>query len=282
MDRGVSLMKVHYKEKKRVKFRISFIFLFIIASFAICFVMYMNGNSDIDDKFSFEFLDKLKKNDKIDTEDAIAEVDAVSIKQIVNPIKRSEPAQKSYYSDTLFIGGFEIKGLVDYGFIPVNNLIYDDSLSVISYENCMITYKDNQTDILSVINDTAPKAVYFHLGMNELTEISNQNYFNEYGKLFDKIRQGNDDIIIYVMSLMPITADCEKDTLSNALIDTYNTELLGFAKEKNICYIDINTQFKGNDGKLPSAMAESHSTRLKKDAYEELSNYILTHVYNGE
>ena len=38
-------MQVH-QEKKKAKFRVSFIFLFIIASFAACFAFYMKGDFD--------------------------------------------------------------------------------------------------------------------------------------------------------------------------------------------------------------------------------------------
>ena len=66
--------------------------------------------------------------------------------------------------------------------------------------------------------------------------------------------------------------------ITNAKIDAFNSELLKYANEKNVYYLDINTMFVGNDGKMPESKAENDGCRLKKTSYEEIGEYILTHI----
>ena len=83
---------------------------------------------------------------------------------------------------------------------------------------------------------------------------------------------------VYLISLLPVPAETDGMIASNADIDTYNSLLLKFADKMRVCYLDVNTDFKGNDGKLPSSAAELNGIRLKEEYYEKLSDYILTHV----
>ena len=53
-------MKITQREKKKAKFRISFIFLFAFASFAVCFTMYMKEDFEITE----EMLDERSEADR--------------------------------------------------------------------------------------------------------------------------------------------------------------------------------------------------------------------------
>ena len=59
---------------------------------------------------------------------------------------------------------------------------------------------------------------------------------------------------------------------------TTNTEYKDEVNENYIYYLDVNTELKGNDGKLPASDAEINGIRLKKEIYEKFSEYILSHV----
>ncbi|MDE6599313.1 MAG: hypothetical protein K2K34_04455 [Oscillospiraceae bacterium] len=78
-------MKVTQREKKKAKFRISFIILFIFASFAVCFTMYMKEDFEITE----EMLDEHSK--------AVVYIDSsVRDSVLVNPVPKSEKKSDSY------------------------------------------------------------------------------------------------------------------------------------------------------------------------------------------
>lgn len=256
-------MKVH-QEKKKAKFRVSFIFLFIIASFVSCFVFYMKGDFDVkealkneseSDRAVMSVINNIAKGEEKPAEP-----------KIINPVQYSEKENASYYDDILFVGGAQISGLVDYRIISSENVIADDSLSLANI---------NSQDIIA--KSEGKKGVYIMIGMNDLDAVNEENSFENMGALIDGLREKNDGLKIYLVSLLPITARSETGTVTNFKVDSYNAACLAFANTKEVYYLDMNTEFVGNDGKLPESDCEG-GTRLTKQAYERMGSYILTHI----
>lgn len=256
-------MKVH-QEKKRAKFRVSFIFLFIIASFVSCFVFYMKGDFDVK-----EALKNQSEGDRavmsVINDLAKGEEEPAQPK-IINPVQYSDKENASYYNDILLVGGTQLAGLVDYRIIPSENIVADDSLSLANIDSQDIIDKSE-----------GKKGVYIMIGMNDLDAVNEENSFENMGALIDSLREKNDSIKIYLVSLMPITARTENGTITNFKVDSYNAACLAFANTKEVYYLDMNTEFVGNDGKLPESDSEG-GYRLTKQAYERMGSYILTHI----
>lgn len=184
--------------------------------------------------------------------------------KIINPVQKSEPKDKSYFNDVFFIGDNRMSGMYNYDIIAQENMLLSDSISVSEI---------NKDDIPEC------KAVYFMIGMNDLDKIEDESAFENLGDVINALTEkGNTDI--YLVSLLPISAKYESENpgISNTLIDSYNSALLRFANSKNVYYLDLNTMFVGNDGKLQEAKTEANGVRLKKEAYEEIGDYILTHI----
>lgn len=248
-------MKVHQKEKKRAKFRVSFIFLFIILSFTVCFYFYMKGDFDAsksasagNDESVLAVFDNFKNTEK----------------KVINPVQKSKPKDKSYFKDIFFIGDNRMSGMYNYGIIAQENMLLSDSLSV-----------------SDINNDSIPecKTVYFMIGMNDIDKIEDESVFDNLGNVIDALTEkGKTDI--YLVSLLPVSAKYESDNpgVSNTMIDSYNSALLRFANSKNVYYLDLNTMFVGNDGKLQESKTEANGVRLTKNAYEEIGEYILNHI----
>lgn len=265
-------MKVEYKEKKRARFRISFVFLFIIASFSVCFTLYMKSDFDLNSE-------KMVNND---SEEAIQVInDITGTKRIVNPIIISEPEDISYLEKTLFIGNSELSGFSDYSFIPSKQVIAENGISITNINDFQVAHEGQGKNILSVINDVNPVGIYFLIGINETDLIKEKSFFNTYKDFIGSVSELNPEMNIYLISLLPVTADLETEDFTNSKIDAFNSSLLQFANDTGVCYLDINTELKGNDGKLPASMAEKNSAKLTRDTYSKLADYILTHLYRG-
>lgn len=258
---------IKQKEKKKAKFRVSFLFLFIFASFAVCFVLYMKEDFEI----SSDMIPK--------TEDAIVYVEPVgNINSVVNPVPRSEKAGNDHYSDAVFVGSTVLSGLSDYGYVKSDNMLLSDSIDLENFNTVVLSANGEE----SLISDAAVRKkagkLYIMVGINDIGSLSDAEPFAELEAFIDSMSEKSGSTEIYLMSLLPVTSENESKIAFNADVDMYNSLLLEFANKKNVFYLDVNTAFKGNDGKLPASYTEINGIKLKKSGYEQLSEYILTHV----
>ncbi len=260
-------MQITHHEKRKVKFRISFIFLFIISSFIACFTFYM-------------------KEDFVVTEDMLeAEADAVVYIETIgqgtnriNPVPISPKQDKEYYDDAVFIGSKALAGLSDYGYVEAENMLISDSIKLSNINTVIISENDVQNTIVgSVINKQAKK-IYIMIGLYELNNIDEELVFDQLEAFIDTIQNNDLGVEIYLMSILPLPAEIEVTVASNADIDAFNSLLLKFADRMQVNYLDINTSLKGNDGKLPASAAEINGIRLTPKSYGIVSDYILSHI----
>ena len=258
-------MKITQREKKKAKFRISFIFLFAFASFAVCFVMYMKEDFEITD----EMLDERSE--------AVVYIDPAGRKNnFVNPVPKSEKMNADYYNDAVFSSA--LAGLSDYGYTDPENMLLSDSIRLDNFNTLILSENDEQSSISEAAARKNASKIYIMVGLHDLADIDSTELFDGLEAFIDDVSKQGSVKKIYLISLLPVPADTEGVVASNTDIDTYNSLLLKFADKMRVGYLDVSTEFKGNDGKLPSSAAELNGVRLKKEYYEKLSDYILTHV----
>lgn len=251
------------KEKKKAGFRISFIFLFIFASFAVCFVLYM--------KEDFEITEEMLEN----TADAVVYIDPVGQgNAVVNPVPKGDTRESSYYDDAVFIGGRTLAGLGDYGFVPSGNMIVSEAITLSNIDTVILSADGGEVGAAEAVLSKNPKKVYVMIGINDLSDRGNTGVFDG----LESFIRSMGGMEIYLMSLIPVPAERENTVAFNSDIDEYNSLLLKFADKMNVHYLDVNTDFRGNDGKLPASYAETNGVRLKKEVYGRLSEYILSHT----
>lgn len=260
-------MKVTNREKKKVKFRISFIFLFIIASFAACFTLYMKDDFVItEDMFEEE------------AEEVVYIEPVGQNSSLINPVPLSDKKDEDYYDTTVFIGSKNLAGLSDYGYVEAENMLLSDSIKLQNFNTVILSENNVENTIAESVLKRDVESVYIMTGLYELDNINESTVFNQLDAFIDTVQDNNPDIKIYLMSVLPVPAETEAAIANNADIDAYNSLLLKFADKVQVNYLDVNTEFKGNDGKLPASMAEINGLRLKEESYEKMSDYILSHV----
>lgn len=260
-------MQITHKEKKKVKFRISFVFLFIIASFLACFTFYM-------------------KEDFVVTEDMLEEEQeaVVYIETLgqgtsrVNPVPVGKKHNKDYYDSAVFVGSKALAGFADYGYVDAENMLLSDSIKLTNINSVIISENDVQNTISDAVVSKNAEKVYIMLGLYELSNVDNTSLFDELEAFIDSVKSDIPEVEIYLMSVFPVPAEIEATVANNSDIDEYNSLLLKFADRTQVNYLDINTSMKGNDGKLPASAAEINGIRLTKEVYGVVSDYILSHV----
>ncbi len=260
-------MQITHREKKKVKFRISFIFLFIIASFLACFTFYMKEDFVVtEDMFEEE-------------QEAVVYLDPVGQEiTYVNPVPVSAKQDEEYYDSAVFIGSKALAGLSDYGYVEADNMLLSDSIKLSNFNSVIISENNVQNTIAEAVLNKKAENVYIMIGLYELSNIDNIEIFSQLEAFIDTLHNNNPDIKVYLISVLPVPAEIEAAVANNADIDAYNSLLLKFADRMQVGYLDINTSMKGNDGKLPASAAEINGIRLKKEIYEKISDYILSHI----
>ena len=273
-------MSSYYERKKKknngVKFRISFVILFALASFAACFAIYMRSGDTVPQRSDGELVTLTAPEESSDGE-RTSTAD-------INPVVQSEPADESYFDTCMFVGDSLMVGLGSYGFIPEEQIAASIGMSVVSIGTTPLVNADG-TEILAAdkVNAAAPENVYILLGLNMLGTYTDDQLLSFYGDFIDSLNKENTNI--YVISVPPVTGSRETNEekpILNSDIDAFNADLLKFANNRCIYYIDLNTALKGSDGRFPEENAELDGIHFKKSTYRIMLDYILTHIYRGE
>ena len=268
-------MSSYYERKKNkgMKFRLSFVLLFVFASFIACFVLYMRSD-ELPQKQEGEIV-------PINEEDTSEESERTSTADI-NPVAESAPKDESYFDSCMFAGDSLIVGLGSYGFIPEDRIAAGVGMSVMSINNTPLTNPDG-SEILAAdkINAAAPENLYVLLGLNLLGTYTDEQLLAAYGDFIDSIDRENTNI--YIISVPPVTGareTNEENPVLNSDIDSFNSDLLKFANNRCVYYVDLNTALKGSDGRLPEEYAEADGIHFMKSTYRIMLDFLLSHVYS--
>ena len=290
---GIDLSSYYDRKKKEngIKFRISFVILFAAASFAACFALYMKSSSPADDKpqadGSASQVTAFTVSQTVSETETETETEAVSERTStadINPIAESAEVDESYFDDCMFVGDSLMVGLGTYGFISEEQIAAGIGMSVVSIGTTPLTNADG-SEILTAdkVNAASPRHVYILLGLNMLGTYTDEQLLSYYGDFIDSINRENTDI--YVISVPPVTGERETDEdnpILNSDIDSFNADLLKFANNRCVYYVDLNTALKGPDGRFPEEDAEADGVHFKKPTYRTMLEYLRTHVYSGE
>ncbi len=237
------------KEKKYAKFRFSFVLLFIFASFIACFVLYMTNEDD-------EYIQTAKYIDEEESKDSGVNELYIS-KTVVNPVPKSQPADMTYFNDAVIIANGQMTGFSK--LIPIENLYNGGFVS---------------NEILAFVKDKSFKNLYFMLD----NDCINSDSLMEISFILNQLKDSKSELNIYFVSVLPITVEKEKDGISNSDIDSFNSSALKFADENSVYYIDINSYFVGNDGKMPQSKVENDGITLTDETYFEIVDFLLSHI----
>lgn len=282
------------KEKPKSKFHFSIIILIVILTFAACFVLYMLSANGTFDKPPVTPLTDIPAQTTAEVTTApvteatttvsVTTEPPVSTTPAANPVPPSEPLDMSYFDSCAFVGDSLSVGLSSYGFIPEKSVIADIGMNIDKINTATLPSPNPDVPgktVLEALKERNPQNVYIMLGSNGIAWLSNEFMINEYSKFVDKVKAELPEAKIYILSIPPVAEGRETAAsyaIQNSAIDAYNSELLKFANEKNLNFVDLNTELKGNDGKLPVEYAAKDGMHFNRNTYTIMLNYILNHI----
>lgn len=112
-----------------------------------------------------------------------------------------------------------------------------------------------------------PKRVFLFFGLNDIGITGVDGFLENYKKMVAHLQETVPDIKIYILSVTPMRADCEKEILNNVNITKANEALKEYCLNNNIGYIDVATMLLDEDGALDVKYSDGTNVHLTKDAY---------------
>ena len=194
-------------------------------------------------------------------------------------VPESEPVEDTYFSDVVFLGDSRTEGFHLYSGLQEGQYLYAVGATVASVFDKATEQTDaGKVPMLDALAQMECGKVYVMLGVNELGWPRSQTYYDQYGKVIDRIRQDHPDAEVVIQSLLPVSASQEAkgSYVNNERIAEYNELLLQLAVEKNCPYVNVAEAVTGEDGCLKPELT-SDGVHLNKAGCAVWLDYLRTH-----
>lgn len=196
------------------------------------------------------------------------------------PVPLSAPVDDDYFLDALFLGDSLTDGLALYSGLKTATFYSKQALSTsTAFTTPAVTIGEEKLSIIDAMKVTSFNKVYIMLGINEVGYPSPNSFIKKYAQIIDTVREVNPDAVIYVQSILPITANRSETHkyIKNSAIAKFDTALEELAAEKQVYYVNVAEALSDETGALISE-ASSDGVHLKRDYYKVWLEYLKNHV----
>ena len=197
------------------------------------------------------------------------------------PVPRSWPVNQRYFHDALFIGDSRVMGLMLYSGINGSTFYTEKGINVNTLLDKPIVMQTggDRISVLDALDDLTFAKIYIKIGLNELGWNHIEDFTAAYGKVIDQIREKQPGVMIYVMSILPVSQGKDKDNtvFTNQRIMAFNELILKMAWEKNVYYLDVYSHMINEEGFLPDG-ASSDGIHLNRAFCELWLDYLFRHT----
>lgn len=207
-----------------------------------------------------------------ETKSAIVEVTEMLPEEEEQAPLEFETVDKDYFDDALFVGDSRTVGIMEYGGLENAAFFADSGMSVYGLEFKKISVPDvGKVTFEELLDSRQFGKIYLMLGLNELGyrfDATEQKYKDT----VDKIREQQEDAIIYLCANMHVTEEqSEKDKIyNNTNVNQMNDLIESLADNETIFYIDVNELFDDETGSL--------STEYSSDAFHVYGKHYVDWV----
>lgn len=196
------------------------------------------------------------------------------------PVAQSEPAAAGYFEDVLFLGDSRTEGLFLYGSLREATYLYAVGATVESvFTKPTQETSEGKVPLLDALAEQDCGKVYIMLGVNELGWSRSENFYEQYGKLIDRVRTDHPDAEVVLQSILPVSAkqEAKKSYVNNARIAVYNEIVRQLAQEKDCPYLDVAEVVTDADGCLKAELTED-GVHLNVEGCRVWQTYLETHT----
>ena len=199
-------------------------------------------------------------------------------------VPESEGVDDSYFDDAVFIGNSRTEGFMLYA--GLTNATYLTAVGLMVdtiFTQPYAKVGEEKMTIIDALKTMDFSKVYIMLGLNELGWVYSSVYQEYYGRIIDTIREINPDAVIYIQSILPVSAEkSEKDEVyNNPRIQEFNGLLRQLAEEKEVYYLDVAEAVADETGCLPEG-ASFDGVHLMPEYCKKWRDYLKIHTITVE
>jgi lysophospholipase L1-like esterase len=184
-----------------------------------------------------------------------------------------------YFSNALFIGDSRTQGLLLYSNLGNAGYYAARGLTVEQvFKKAVVDSASGKLTVSDALSQHAFGKVYLMFGLNELGWNSADKFIEQYGLVIDRVKETQPDAIVYVQSIMPVSAwKSAKDPVhNNTNITRFNEMIEQLANEKNVIYLNVSEGVADGSGVLPDE-ASSDGMHLNKKYCIKWEEYLRAH-----
>lgn len=195
-------------------------------------------------------------------------------------VAATKPVADTYFTNTAFIGDSLTDGFRMHANLPDATFLCGTSMTI---DRLNEREAPGGGNIMERIKQGGFDKVYIMLGINEnLVDSARDGFIARYASLVDTVKQSSPDAVVYVQSILPVSAQRDQNgPLHNAVIRRYNEALLAMAIEKQVYYIDVDRIMTDEHGNLPDG-ASSDGAHPFKEYYLSWLEYLKRHTVNAD
>ncbi|MDE6762791.1 MAG: hypothetical protein K2J73_03820 [Oscillospiraceae bacterium] len=170
----------------------------------------------------------------------------------------------AFFQNMLFIGDSLSVGLINYEFLPSENVFAKAGITTSSVVNTNI----DDVSVFTKATRLNPEYICIMLGTNSVAYVEGQQMAEELGEFIDMIAGTCPNAKIVLASVPPVTQKHEEEKPEHLeAIVAYNELVEKLAEEKSIAFADTFALLKDETGYLSSRYAEHDGLHLKIHAY---------------
>lgn len=191
--------------------------------------------------------------------------------------------EDDYFADAVFIGDSRTVGLYEYGELQDIGTFYASTgLTVYKLFTDKIVEVPGQKKKITVeeaLGERQFGKVYLMIGINEMGTGTAESFLKKYEECVAHIRELQPDAVIYLQSIMCVTAERSEqgDYITNEGIDIRNLGIEEMADNESIFYLDVNSAVRDETGAM-SAGYTYDGVHLKAQYIALWKDYLKCHA----
>ena len=198
------------------------------------------------------------------------------------PVPLQPAVNNDFFKDAMFVGDSITTGIDLYGIVknaPVIAYTGINTSTILTRQ--VIRTSSGKVTFLNAMKRYNPKHIYIMLGINGINFQSKTKFISGYREFVTKVKAQHPNAIIYLQSILPVTAKKNSGNFANSNINSYNAAIAALATELNVYYLNVAESFKDANGNMPSK-ASSDGIHFGTGYYKRWIEYLKRHtIYTG-
>jgi len=196
-------------------------------------------------------------------------------------VPETEAVAEDYFSDAVFIGNSLAQGFKLYAGLAYGDQYAVQSISVdnIGSEKVISEGGGSYITILDAMSRKEYGKVFVMLGINELSWLDKEEFYEHYARLIDTLRELQPEAELYLQSMTPVSERKSRyePTFGISRIHEYNEVIRRLAADKEAHYLYIFDALADDTGYLPAGNSEDGVHPYGK-YYSCWLDYLKTHT----